>query len=472
MKIQYEGFTWTLDKTYPTGTYVDGSPWVVAPEGATIVDQLPKCEFVNIDGVRVTKNGSVFNLLPKASVGQGFDSRIRDHVFNSSLVQGHTFPYVVPTNTSLLSSLSRELTVSGNDNQLLRVGILTVVSTTPKEGDFRPSYANLTKESTFNINQVVRKLPNYSIPTEAPSIENLLHSNKLPHLELKNNWTSGYLYPTDNQKPYGAKIAYQAAHAITALALNHPTEQKRLLMIYVLQKAIDIYGSIEQGLTFNADGGHRCGRKLYLAFGAKMLEHAGMLATAGNTSLWQEDQQHFYVSQADVDIVRVAPKGNYTSADIGRPEWGVRHASQPKEDDSRWEGPNYRFVNGGPMSATTVAIRLHNLELIWNNQAFIDYHETRFIPKEQLYASNADNKIPPYSLALFKGAVPVQPGDPTLPEIPPVPPIEPEPEPVPEPPVKKVFVEIIVEEITEKVMIDSTGLKSIHRVTTRTTTVE
>ena len=68
----------------------------------------------------------------------------------------------------------------------------------------------------------------------------------------------------------------------------------------------------------------------------------------------------------------------YTSSDIGLPEWGVNHIPEPQEDSRLW-GAFYRNIAGSSTMPHVLAAKLMAVESLWNQPAIFDYFEQRVL---------------------------------------------------------------------------------------------
>jgi len=95
---------------------------------------------------------------------------------------------------------------------------------------------------------------------------------------------------------------------------------------------------------------------------------------------FQEFQTHFYVSPAEVAMTNSAawdPDTRatlipYENADIGTPDWGIRHSNNPENDNASIDA-TYRDINGGCSPGFVLAARLMGAQRLWNHDAYFDY---------------------------------------------------------------------------------------------------
>jgi hypothetical protein len=96
-----------------------------------------------------------------------------------------------------------------------------------------------------------------------------------------------------------------------------------------------------------------------------------------------EDDQTFYVTQADVEIThgsqwnpdrRDAQKIPYEQEDIGLPEWGIEHADDPENSNKYWNTA-YRQVSSPGWGGFVLAAHIMGAKGLWNHDALFDYKD-------------------------------------------------------------------------------------------------
>ncbi|MEP4078157.1 chitobiase/beta-hexosaminidase C-terminal domain-containing protein [Haloferula sp.] len=362
------------------GVYLNGDPWVVGP--VTITNISPGS---SVSGGRVI-NGSMLN--PGLGADQGWDSGTTRGNYVASLNVGRpngnnlsvSNPLTVSSG-SLLSSVSMSGT---NDRPFVKgVSVLTVVSSAPSANSFRPPYVGGDKTSYWNKNQIDwNVLPNLDAVASAPSISGMTNTFDRVWIEFNTGWTGDYFHPEDNMPNYGRDMSHEVGEACLLLMLNNTQAAKEPLLHRVLQYGIDIYGVAKAGGSWNADGGVNPGRKLPVLLAGKIFNHSQMLSYADKavSFRFQEDQQTFFVSQVDVNINhKVFPGKNYpvtqySSADIGMAEWGIRHYSDNhRQYDNKYWPTDYRRVAFPAMPGHALVARLINGVNDWNWPPFFAY---------------------------------------------------------------------------------------------------
>jgi hypothetical protein len=286
------------------------------------------------------------------------------------------------------------------------MAILTVLVSAPPEGSFRPPYvAGVSKAVRWNKSQLqysrLRRLP---VVPNTPDFATVQGYFERAHIALNPGWTTDYLLPRINDYPnYGREIAHKVAAGALLLNLDYSDAQKETLLVRMVQRGIDIYGIRAAGGGWWADGGHNHGRKLPMVLAGWVLNDPEIISKTAGIA-FAEDAQHFYVSQADVDLPRLQYEGQrrdpFTTAMIGTPEWGGNHAGSPQGDGSNWD-LIYRQLVGRSTIGNVLAARLMGAQNAWNHPATFDYYD-RFWNYEKAYVGYGTNDIQPFVSEMWK----------------------------------------------------------------------
>ena len=400
--ISQYGITWTFDKAYPIGQFCTGDYWVVGPVKVIgITTDLHAPGFTPGPG----EDGSMVN--PGTDSHQGYspqvDLRTYQADLNASLVGGEPIsvgnPLILKTDSSLVSMVNwlyksekevepgAPVFIHGFVCPTTRSGaVLTVLPKAPPEGSFRPPYCGNDKTVKFNVKQLdLSKLKNLEPVNDTPDPVELAKHMERPWIDHWNLWSGCYFHPSENMPHYGREIAKTTSLIALILQLDfsklpgNPTKDK--LAMELVQFGIDCTGIADNGGGWPHDGGHMYGRKLPILFAGTLLNDAHMKDVGHWKTRFQEDDQTFYVTQKEVDITnsaewkpdkRAGTPEPYTVADIGLPEWGILHISDPNTDD-RAILPNYRILNGLVYPGMILAARTMGLEETWNHKALFDY---------------------------------------------------------------------------------------------------
>lgn len=385
--VSHFGITWTFSADRPTGTFVNGEPWVVGPVIITNINPNPSQSTYNV------QNGSMIN--PVANTNQGFDSNpvVTGVQYDATKNVALSFPFTLKVGDVLVSAKSQTY----YPTWLRTVCALTVLSSPPPSGSFRPSIFGTDRSVRWNVSQMNWSiLKNYAATPSTPSKATILEQiPPLPWFEWSHEWNGNSLQADDNtcDPPivdgthyhiYGRDTAAKFGRIALWLNTNQPLADKQAIAIQLVQNGIDIYEYINHGGGFLSNGGHKCGRKLPLVIAAMMLNDSSLRAMAGNPTLFQEDQQLWTVTQADVGrVVDVAQPGDawygreflqYSQADVGMPEWGIRHNWAPKEDNRSWSA-TYRDVVANGMMGEWLAAYLMGAQTTWNYPTAFAYME-------------------------------------------------------------------------------------------------
>lgn len=401
-RITQYGIIWTFDKDYPSGQFCTGDYWVVGPVKIVgITTDLHAPGFAPRPG----EDGTMVN--PGTDARQGYDNRLTsyDVTLNSGLPNGKPVskenPLVVTADASVVSMVSW-LYKSEMDTEpgtpkfnggtkaprpVTRSGaVLTVLKSAPPEGSFRPAYAGTDKSIKFNISHLDKtKLKNLAPVGETPDPAKMLRQIERPWIDHVNEYLGAMIHPSENLPNYGRDLALLMSQATLLLNVDfaqlpdRPSKDK--LLIAVVQFGIDCTGIADNGGGWPANGGHALGRKWPILFAGTILNDPHMKSAGTWKTRFQEDEQTFYVSQAEVAMTKSAEwrpdkrGGNptpYKPEDIGMAEWGITHTKKPQADNAEWKA-TYRGVNGPVFQAFVLCARIMDQQEAWNHKPLFDY---------------------------------------------------------------------------------------------------
>ena len=401
-RISQFGITWTFDKDYTVGQFANGDYWVVGP--VTIIRIQPVS--VELNGRII--NGSMINPSPRLGQTQGYDSAAygryaRPGNYDPSLNVARpndsdlskSNPLVLQPNCSLIST---ESTLQANESmQLKAAAVLTVLGSPAKDGSFRPPYSGTDKTIRFNKERLDYSLLASLKPVPGTPglavVERYFERPWIDHVPL---WLATALFPADNMPPYGREIATQIGEGALMLNLNFSNTRKEKLLVRYVQLGIDLYGIAKDGgeKNWTGMGGHASGRKWPILFAGLVLNDPDM-KNIGRTDIpdygpshpeyvhFGEDDQTFYVTQADVEAThgplwgpdrRDAQKIPYEQEDIGLPEWGIVHANGPERSNKFWVTA-YRQVSSPGWGGFVLAAHIMKAQDLWNHDALFDYKD-------------------------------------------------------------------------------------------------
>lgn len=414
--VTYDGFTWTFDGDYTVGTFVGGEPYVVAPSGLQITDISPD-DTDDADATYV-HNGSEINPVPNRGT-QGFTSRysLFQFVYDPALNVSLSYPFSLSPGDALVSSMTGE--PSSTNDYCTRMAVLTVLASAPAANSFRPQPYGTDRAIKHNASDVdwsiLQNLTGTAATPAKADIDEVTpdrawlefwghaYGSRLQPLQNTYTWNPGIGDGQTQLSNYGAFVAEKLSNVALWLNTDQTTGDKQRIFYRMLQIGIDIAGYCENysgGPVNNAyqpDGGQNCGMKIPVVMAAGAFGSQYLLDLCATDNVFQEDCQTFYVAQADVDRVKNPALGVYTEADIGMPEYGIKHSTNPEFDDSRWEtGVAYRFVGPKSWRGALVAAEVMGLISVWHHDAIFDYNK-RHIDRDgaadnfagQMYAAYA-----------------------------------------------------------------------------------
>jgi hypothetical protein len=405
------GITWTFDKDYPTGQFVNGDWWVIGPvKVVSISTNLHAEGFAPKPG----EDGTMVN--PPTHARQGYDNRLNsyDEKLNAGLINGKPIaadnPLEVAVNSSVVSMVSW-LFKTADDAEpgipgfsggtkaprpVTRSGaVLTVLAAEPPKDAFRPPYCGSDKSIKFTAAKLDKtKLLNLAPVANTPDPADMLKRVERPWIDHVNQWLGAMIHPSENMPNYGRDLAQTLSDAILLLQVDfsklpgNPSKDK--LLIAMVQHGIDLAGIADNSGGWPANGGHHLGRKWPILFAGVVLNDGHLKSVGQWKTRFQEDEQTFFVSEKEVEIThsdkwkpdpRAKQQEPYTKDDIGLPEWGIVHREQPTADNKGWDA-TYRHVNGPVFPSFVLAARLLGQEQAWNHPPLFAYTD-RFVEKQR-----------------------------------------------------------------------------------------
>lgn len=395
--LSQHGITWLLEGQPQTGQYANGDYWVVAP--AKIIG-ISNNQHIYGFSPSTGMDGSEIN--PGTDTKQGYDSRMNNYQAsrNRSLPNGSPISasnsLVLNGNESLVSAISWipgepgcpaiDAAVGGPRPSIYSMAILTCVTGAPPAGAFRPPYCGSDKAPHFNVSQLrTDKLPNLAPVASMPVLTDVENHFKGPWVDHVRTWIGGHAHPYIHMPNYGRDLSLQIGEAALLLLVNFDqlpgSPSHDLLLTRFVQLGIDLAGIADNGGGWPNDGGHAMGRKWPILFAGVMLDDAHMQSIGQWTTDFQEDMDTFYVAQTNIDIthsaawnpdIRAAALWPYETTNIGVPEWGIRHKTEPNRDQLHWSA-TYRDINNLCYPSLTLPALIMGQRTAWNHEAFFDY---------------------------------------------------------------------------------------------------
>ncbi len=279
------------------GTYTNGDYYVV---GAASITSITVDNGSRIAGSTVGRDGAVIN--PPINT-QGFDSR-DTATYSAALNKTTSYPFDLATGDRLVcaeSFLGVFNPVAGKTLYLNTAIVLTCVAVAPAAGTFRPAYSG-PNDKVYNWSSINKatQLPSLTPTASVPSLATVEGYVARAYLNTINDWAGYFTIPYLNSQYYGREVATYYGDALLMAICNEGSIGNRDNLIKgIIQVGIDIYGMMRVGRDFLPNGGWLQGRAGIFLMAAYLLQDADMLALGGST-LFQENSQTFYITQADV----------------------------------------------------------------------------------------------------------------------------------------------------------------------------
>ncbi len=377
--IKKDAITWTLDREYEVGQYINGDYFVVdSGSGVRVVAVSP--------APSGGRNGSGVNV---KAMTQPADSRALGYS------AGISFPKVLKSGDALLSFKSTQ----GNENnscegaryrnqggycefhsqgKVLDGSVLTVVDRALLKFSFRPpSLGDATNRKTFvlpNIDDIVRSLPQLN-SSSLPDTSVLIRSRERYQFLGYTHWGRRQSAPMNNQATYAAYS--RNPEVLLALTANISFDAKKKLLISVLQHGIEIYGLSRLTNIRGADGGHHTHMASVLAVTAEILKDTDMRNKSRSVQ-FSEKQMTYIGSGGKALWGRVCPSSpnNFQNMCSGNYQGGAKDCRDPKglKDALDQSSCNaYQDLNGKYYPGQALAMILLGAVDDFNHQPFFEY---------------------------------------------------------------------------------------------------
>ena len=409
--VSQYGITWSFDRQAECGRFVNGDWWVVGPVTVRKVSPAPgpaapgtttevrKNQFGDAayqDDNRM-RNGMMMVL--EGTNAQGYDSRGHDYRAELSL----SLPHRLEPNRSLISTISHTSVPNPSltakliwpSEQTVRkvlktAAILTCLPDAPPSDAFRPAYAG-TEKRLFRLHDVrwdrLGRLDRPDGPVKpqfpwqaAPTWDEMERYFQRPWLDHSRSWIFCNVVPAENQAGYGREYARLVSLASLMLQLDVPRERKSRTLVGLVQLGIDLYGLVELGMRWPADGGIWSGRKWPILFAGIMLGDSER-ATLSPEIAFHEDQQTYYGPGWAGQTVLYQMVTHHGP----RRPFEERPPEQWDAMDRRSESYR-RCCNAQAWVGTALAARLMKAQQAWGHDAFFDYCQ-RWMRQDDPYAA-------------------------------------------------------------------------------------
>lgn len=406
------------------GSYCNGDKCAVSPVRITGITPTETVGSATPAGqatqTGIVKNGAMMNPSIGGHAGQGFTNVLgTDNGVAYDAAKKITLPLEFTTGQegSVIKSIFKEDLPGTGHPSVKALAVLTVVKTAPPAGAFRPAVSSTDKTSYWTEPDDLidlTTLPNRAIIPGGPAVSSVVGA-------LKNWQPSSWTHADpsrsvagDYNNPFGdypaREVGPYVAYAIQMLTMAYSLPNKRDLAVALGQIGIDVLGFLQNrtgGLDYGGAEGQGAlggdvqrGYKLALGVAGLLLDDATMRAWA-NFATHQpfgEDGMYGYVSAgmvaADQSAIGDRPgRENYTSAELGAPEWTETnrlHAAYVNVGD-RKESASYRAVTSRYCVTHAMAAHMYpGLSAVLNNQCALDYPDR--IMEQPFFNGSGTNK--------------------------------------------------------------------------------
>jgi hypothetical protein len=349
---QYNCTLTLREKPLHMGQYVSGDWWVLGP--ITILSTTPEAT--------AGRNG--FEVSPSSIHGQPYDSRAAQ--YNSSLLP--SLPLTVSGGENLVKMISLDGWTGSNPTYVSSAMVLTVVSTPPPTGSYRPAYFRANPAAAakqWTTKQLKwQDYPSLSLPPappcprghpeecEPPPSLNISVTQRyaMPQIDHLNSYAGSTIHPTINMPGchYGEAIPQASGLAAVRLLLNDSNAAKAEAAHGLIQYGIDIGAIIAGGGFWRCNGGWQNGRKIVLGLATLVLGETDMSALTAGVPI-----NHNLDFSEDTEIT-VAPHAKSPGGVV----WGTT-LLEPSGEAAYWKlvvSGNGERIMGDPVSVCTTTI--------------------------------------------------------------------------------------------------------------------
>ncbi|MBD3271202.1 MAG: T9SS type A sorting domain-containing protein [Elusimicrobia bacterium] len=393
-QVIQHGITWTFDKEYEVGQFVNGDWWVVGPCTVVSVNPSPT------GSGETARHGSMVN--PVISEDQGYDGRAIN--YNESLAV--SYPLVLQPDQSLVSTESRpeddvnredllRNVVSLGRTKLLRAAVLTCVKEPVSENMFRPPYCG-SEKPLFDYSKIHADLlptlapPDplgnfvYTLPDGKNRCQQFVRYFERPWIMHQRFHFGQHIRPLENCPCYYREAYIICSDAAMLALLDLPDRME--VVKHVIQHGIDTYYCIQ---TFpNPDGRHdRCLLKWPIIFAGILLDNDDMKHNI-NYPWFKTDSCTYYGKGWNGATALWG--GEYGIID---PEYRYEHLNPFTDGWNHknpggvwhWKTEGYRrATHSWPWIGIGLAGRIMHAEEIYNHNPFFDYVD-RWMTQEETW---------------------------------------------------------------------------------------
>jgi hypothetical protein len=372
--VTKDGVTWTFSQAVRIGQFVNGDYYVVGPVTVTSISPVPSAG----------RNGSVVNLPGCRAPNHdksGFDDRTSGGRYNASLRAN--LPIQLNPGDALTSSISVQTV--GASRQVMfadvattspvrSVSVLTSVNEPLPPDTFRPSYCGRQSGFFYSRNLRRDRLPGLTPVAGTPSLSEFAGYLRRPWIDTL---YYGFDAPIEYMPDYGREVARVAGNAALLLTLNLPASEREALLVYFVQRGIDLFGVVSAGHPgWRAHGGHGSGRKLPILFAGTLLGDSRLLGPL--SANFGEDMHTTIAASAPYGPGWTGDTALFTghmglNGESVNPGWGPYEHLQPRN----WAaspGEEYRrCCTSVAWVGQALAAKLIGAQTAWSHPAFFSY---------------------------------------------------------------------------------------------------
>ena len=391
--------TWTFDKAYRVGQFVNGDPWVLGP--VTIASVAPGWDGA-VNGTQVD---------PPVAREQGFR---KEYKFGGPYKEElrARFPLTLAGTRSVVSTIGMKPQRKGGAYEAFEsASVLTVVAEVPPKDAFRPPYIKGPKP-IFTAGQIHwDRLPTLDAPEGfAPPKTKPMQRLWMDHNGFKGN-SNGTIHPRRNMDPY--YFFLDLSQMAVVLLVDFP--QRNEFLYSYMQYGIDCYHiSLSNGDAWRAYGGFGNGRKWPILFTGILLDNKDLMhppktcttsfARTDTVDKFGEDGHTYYGKPTDQ-----YPNGKplwgqdgppgawFRNHDLRDPE-GILEPSQLPKDNPL--GGGYRFTCSRGWAGPALAARIMGAMDLWDHPAYFDDGD-RWIKEEAPKGKDVYSYGPPPVKAMW-----------------------------------------------------------------------
>ena len=272
--VNYNGdISFVFDKPYECGQFATGDWWVKGP--VTVTEMTPQAA--------ADRHGFDVDPVPGT---QSLDGRIAGYSAQEQALPLSLNPEDSALSLIKASSFAPEhgcLHIIKNHNRrgcLLSAAVLTVVSDIPSEDSFRPPYIKGNKPILSASDLQIELLPRLAEVENTPDLSSVSKYFGGPWIDYVTGWSGRFVHPRANMRgsnphnnlAYGSRLAGGINVALLRTLHNESVEEKKPLVIPIVQWGIDLYHQAVAGQSWRDDGGHMLGRKAPILYAGHLLQ--------------------------------------------------------------------------------------------------------------------------------------------------------------------------------------------------------